>query len=110
MSFAKEVVKRVTLHDLVQDNDAVLEMIDHYELDHKRSRKIGYTARNASRALFRLNGDIWAGMSTYVAFYNTDHIPQLALSAITGLALGYGLDYLFYDKLFPSPAKKTADK
>ncbi|GEM_PF-4458219 len=99
INLLKEVGRRVTLHDLVQDIGNInkfLEPLDEGAV--KRSNRDQGYFRTAMRGVLRLGAD-----ATLLYSVNDTHKNEIA-PAMTGIAVflcAYILDYYIFDKNYP---------
>lgn len=103
-----ELVRRATFLDIIEHSKEADAFLQTVEDENKRFiYAMGNLARNASRIMLRLAGDLGAGIVIYYgASMEPDHLGKYVALGSAGMSGLYALDYLIYDYLAPNFLKK----
>ena len=104
----KEILRRITLIDIVEDHKLCKDLIRDLETD--KTTKFFYHTNNflraAQRTTLRGIGDLWLILGTYASVQDSENLPKYALTGTLFFATTYLLDHGIYEVLLPLRKKK----
>ena len=105
----KEIGRRVTLYDIIQQAKETDKLMAAAEEDEKFSLNLQYLTRHACRAMFRVAGNLEIALAGYFGYtaatVDPDQVPMCVLLGVGGI-LTYLADYAIFDKMNPLPTTK----
>lgn len=96
----KELIRRISLVDLVEEYSNYSKLIKEMEADKlvKRIIQVNLLARTGSRTLLRCVGDGWVALGAYTAVQDPENLPKYVSIGALAFAVTYLMDYLVYDR------------
>ena len=100
----KEIGKRVSLYDIVQQAEEADKLVEAADKSEKYILKAQYLTRHASRVMFRMIGNIDVALAGYLGYnaasVDPEQVPMCVLLGIGGV-LTYLADYTLFDRINP---------
>lgn len=108
-NFVKEIARRVTLYDLIEQAEQTDKLLAAADEDEKLSLNLKYLTRHACRVMVRMTGNVEVALAGYfgynAAYIDPEQVPMCVLLGVGGV-LTYLADYAIFDRINPLPTQK----